>query len=59
MSDWCDGFYMGNLLVGGAEGNDWYGFQRFGAGAGIGIYLILLAANWIIALILRLPRRGA
>ena len=52
-------FYMGNLLVGGAEGNDWYGFQGFGAGAGIGIYLILLAANWIIALILRLPRRGA
>lgn len=50
-------FYMGNLFINGVEGNDWYGFAKAGPQFGVAIFAIMLAANWIIALLLRLPRR--
>ena len=50
-------FYMGNLLINGVEGNDWYGFAKSGPKYALAAFAIMLAANWIIALLLRLPRR--
>ncbi len=50
-------FYAGMILIGGAEGNDLYGFARFGPGASAGIAIALLAVNWGLAVLLRLPRR--
>ena len=49
-------FYMGNLFINGVEGNDWYGFAKAGPEFAIAGFAIILAANWIIALLLRLPR---
>ena len=49
-------FYMGNLFINGVEGNDWYGFAKAGPEFAITGFAIILAANWIIALLLRLPR---
>ena len=50
-------FYMGNVLINGVEGNDWYGFAKAGPRFAISVFTIILVANWIIALLLRLPRR--
>ena len=50
-------FYAGTILIGGAEGNDLYGFARFGPGASAVIAIALLAVNWGLAVLLRLPRR--
>ena len=49
-------FYMGNLFINGVECNDWYGFAKAGPEFTIAGFAIILAANWIIALLLRLPR---
>ena len=50
-------FYMGNVLINGVEGNDWYGFAKAGPRFAISVFAIMLVANWIIALLIRLPRR--
>ena len=50
-------FYMGNILINGLEGNDWYGFARKGIPAAAAVLAVLTAVNWIIALVLRLPRK--
>ena len=50
-------FYIGNLCINGIEGNDFYGFARGGILAAVPILLLLPVANWVIALVLRLPRR--
>ena len=52
-------FYVGNLLVNGVRGNDWYGFAKHGPLSAVAAFLIILATNWAIALLLRLPRRAA
>lgn len=50
-------FYIGNLCINGIEGNDFYGIARGGILAAVPILLLLPVANWVIALVLRLPRR--
>lgn len=50
-------FYVVNLLVNGVKGNDWYGFAKDGPKSAVAAFLIILATNWVIALLLRLPRR--
>lgn len=50
-------FYVGNLLVNGVRGNDWYGFAKRGPQSAVAAFLIILGLNWIIALLMRLPRR--
>ena len=51
-------FYGGNLVVNGIEGNDWYGLAGAGLPFAAGAFAAMLAVNWGIALLLRLPRRG-
>ena len=50
-------FYVGNLLVNGVRDNDWYGFATHGPQSAAAAFLIILGLNWIIALLMRLPRR--
>lgn len=50
-------FYVMNLFVNGVKGNDWYGFAKNGPKSAVAAFLIILATNWVIALLLRLPRR--
>lgn len=50
-------FYVGNLLVNGVRDNDWYGFAKRGPQSAVAAFLIILGLNWIIALLMRLPRR--
>ena len=50
-------FYVGNLLVNGVRDNDWYGFAKHGPQSAAAAFLIILGLNWIIALLMRLPRR--
>lgn len=50
-------YYIGNLLINGMEDNDWYGFARGGLRGAILAFVIILAGNAILALLLRLPRR--
>ena len=52
-------FYIGNLLVNGVRRNDWYGFAKGGPLSAVAAFLIILSTNWVIALLLRLPRRAA
>ena len=49
--------YAANLALNGIEGNDWYGFASRGPGTAALIFFVILLANWVIALLLRLPRR--
>ena len=51
-------FYGGNLLINGVEGNDWYGFAKGGPVIALGIFVFALVVNWLIAVLLRLPRRA-
>ena len=51
-------FYIGNLLLNGVKRNDWYGFAKGGPLSAVMAFLIILATNWVIALLLRLPRRA-
>jgi len=50
-------FYVGNLLVNGVRDNDWYGFAKHGPQSAAAAFLIILGLNWIVALLMRLPRR--
>ena len=50
-------FYVGNLIVNGVKGNDWYRFATGGPWAAAMTFLVIVLANWAIALLLRLPRR--
>jgi hypothetical protein len=50
-------FYVGNLLANGVRENDWYGFAKHGPQSAVAAFLIILGLNWIIALLMRLPRR--
>ena len=50
-------FYVGNLLVNGVRDNDWYGFAKNGPRSAVAAFLIMLCLNWILALLMRLPRR--
>ncbi|MBQ5725613.1 MAG: hypothetical protein IIV80_05605, partial [Clostridia bacterium] len=50
-------FYVGNLLANGVRENDWYGFAKKGPQSAVAAFLIILGLNWIIALLMRLPRR--
>ena len=50
-------FYTGNLIINGVEGNDWYGFVRTEPQLAVAIFAAMLAVNWGIALLLRLPGR--
>ena len=53
--------YVGNLLINGvgrgADTNDWYGFAVGGPRTAAVVFLVMLVGNWVIALLLRLPRR--
>lgn len=51
-------FYLGNLLKNGIKGNDWYGFAAGGWGSAAVVFLVILAGNWLLALLLQLPRRA-
>ena len=51
-------FYVGNLLINGVKGNDWYGFARGGPGSAAIVFMAILAGSWLIALALRLPRKA-
>lgn len=50
-------FYMGNLLKNGVKDNDWYGFAVHGPPTAARVFLVILIGNWVIALLLRWPRR--
>ena len=50
-------YYIGNLLVNGVAGNDWYSFAKGGPRGAVLAFLIILAGNAVLALLLRLPRR--
>ena len=39
-------FYLGNILLNGRQGNDWYGFITWGMPAGIGIFLLIIAVTY-------------
>ena len=56
-------FYVTNLLVNGVgEGrhtNDWYGFMRGGWSGAAVIAAVIALGTWAMALLMRLPRRGA
>lgn len=53
--------YVGNLLINGvgrgADTNDWYGFAVGGPRTAAVVFLVMLVGNWVIALLLRIPRR--
>ena len=51
-------FYVGNLLINGIEGNDWYSFARGGPLSAAIVFCLILHGNWGLALLLRLPRRA-
>ena len=38
-------FYVGNLLINGVKGNDWYGFARGGPGSAAVVFLAILAGR--------------
>ena len=46
-------FYVGNLLANGVRENDWYGFAKHGPKSAVAAFVIILATNWVIALLLR------
>ena len=50
-------FYAANLALNGIEGNDWYGFASGGPRMALLIFFVILLGNWVIALLLRIPRR--
>ena len=50
-------YYVGNLIVNGVKDNDWYRFATGGLWASAMTFLVIVLANWAIALLLRLPRR--
>lgn len=54
-------YYIGNLLINGvgkgADSNDWYGFAKGGPRYAVLAFVIILAGNAVLALLLRLPRR--
>lgn len=50
-------FYVANLVINGVKGNDWYGFAGGGPASAALAFLVIMLANWVIALLLRLPRR--
>lgn len=49
--------YLGNILINGVgewpNTNDWYGFTMWGVPAGFLVYLVIAAATWLIAVLLR------
>lgn len=54
-------FYLGNILINGRgewpNTNDWYGFVMWGLPVGLLIFLVILLATWVIALLLRTGNR--
>lgn len=54
-------FYVGNIAVNGigkgAETNDWYGFAARGPKWAAVVFVCMTAAAWLIAAMMRLPRR--
>lgn len=53
--------YVGNIVKNGigkgANTNDWYGFAVWGQKSAAVVFVILTLAAWLIAVIMRLPRR--
>ena len=45
--------YVGNILVHGIKGNDWYGVLRWGYGIGAIIFAVIVFITWLIGLLLR------
>lgn len=45
-------FYLGNIILNGREGNDWYAFTAWGIPVGIVIFLFLLLLNYGMGLLL-------
>ena len=52
------GWYLGNILKNGAAGNDWYGFAAGGPATMPMVFAAVLLADWVLALLLWLPRRA-
>jgi hypothetical protein len=46
-------FYLANILINGAEGNDWYGFLNWGFAAGIVIFAVIVLMDFGIAVLMR------
>lgn len=45
--------YLINILINGAEGNDFYAFTAWGLPIGIGIFVCIVATTFLLGLILR------
>lgn len=45
--------YLGNIIINGIPGNDWYGFLRWGYPAGAVILVIIVLITYLIGFILR------
>ena len=45
--------YLGNILINGREGNDWYAFAQWGIPASFLVYIIIAFVTWLLAVLLR------
>lgn len=51
-------FYLGNIILNGREGNDWYAFTTWGLPVGFAIFLFLLLLNYGMGMLIsRLSKR--
>ena len=45
--------YLGNIIINGIRGNDWYGFLRWGYPVGAVVLVIIVLITYLIGLLLR------
>ena len=46
-------FYLGNIIINGIPGNDWYGFMLWGYPVGAAALVIIVCVTYLIGLVLR------
>ncbi len=46
-------FYLGNIIINGIPGNDWYGFMLWGYPGGAAALVIIVCVTYLIGLVLR------
>ena len=45
--------YLGNIIINGIPGNDWYGFMLWGYPGGAAALVIIVCVTYLIGLVLR------
>ena len=46
-------FYLGNIIINGIPGNDWYGFMLWGYPGGVAALVIIVCVTYLIGMVLR------